>query len=199
MQIRVCLGKIHHQCKLQYTSYTMQIRVCLKMENTKIFASKCWGKVSRFLLLQRWTGHRTFREQKIHCSGGWSVGQTNVRIDILRESLAVINLDKSVSPKNSHCSLFCKTWPGRTLQDNLFHPHSMPWWNNGDGDAGDGDLAAREWWVEYPPLRPAPSAKDISRSKFAPPVTCRRNSENRSCVLSSKDMQSNSNWTWGTK
>ena len=33
------------------------------------------------------------------------------------------------------------------------------------------NLAARECTVEYPPLRPAPSASDISRSKFAPPVT----------------------------
>ena len=33
------------------------------------------------------------------------------------------------------------------------------------------NLAARECTVEYPPLRPAPSARDISRSKFAPPVT----------------------------
>ena len=30
--------------------------------------------------------------------------------------------------------------------------------------------------VEYPPLRPAPSAKDFSSSKDAPPVTsCRNN------------------------
>ena len=51
-----------------------------------------------------------------------------------------------------------------------------------DYDDAD-DLAARECWVEYPPLRPAPSARDISKSKFAPPVTCKWEIQNNNCVV----------------
>jgi hypothetical protein len=36
-------------------------------------------------------------------------------------------------------------------------------------------LAARVVGVEYPPLSPAPSARDFSRSMLAPPVTHCRN------------------------
>ena len=39
---------------------------------------------------------------------------------------SVTDVADVTSVTNSHCSLCGKAWPGRTLQDNLLHPHSMP-------------------------------------------------------------------------